>query len=165
MGWVSFYSLAQGDRVFRPVLPLHDVRKWQQKWLPGLQFFFLADGYFQWQLFNNESENKRMTPLFWYFRIQRFICQKFVFRWEMDLPSQVYSRVCNLLRIAKTYSTPYHPQANGLVEWCNYTLLAMLRAVVSEQQDDWDDQLLAFNSKVQCLLPSCQWCCILGQGC
>ena len=24
---------------FRPVLPLHDVRKWPQKWLLGLQFF------------------------------------------------------------------------------------------------------------------------------
>ena len=33
-----------------------------------------------------------------------------------------------------------------MVEHCNCTLLAMIRAVVSEQQDDWDDQLPALLS-------------------
>ncbi len=33
-----------------------------------------------------------------------------------------------------------------MVERCNHTLLAMLRTVVSEQQDDWDDQLPALLS-------------------
>ena len=33
-----------------------------------------------------------------------------------------------------------------MVERCNRTLLAMLRTVVSEQQDDWDDQLPALLS-------------------
>ncbi len=51
-----------------------------------------------------------------------------------------------MLRIAKTYSTAYRPQANGMVERCNRTLLAMLWAVVSEQQDDWDDHLPAVLS-------------------
>ncbi len=44
-GWVGQVSIAW-HRVtrcwavldFRPVLPLHDVRKWPQKWLPDLQF-------------------------------------------------------------------------------------------------------------------------------
>ncbi len=29
-----------------------------------------------YQLFNNECENKRMRPVFWYSRIQRIYCQK-----------------------------------------------------------------------------------------
>ncbi len=42
----------------------------------------------------------------------------------------LHQGVCDLLRIAKTYSTAYRPQCNGMVERCNRTLLAMLRAVV-----------------------------------
>ncbi len=37
----------------------------------------------------------------------------------------------------------YNPQSNGVVERCNRTLLSMLRTVVSEQQNDWDDHLPA----------------------
>ncbi len=33
-----------------------------------------------------------------------------------------------------------------MVERCNRSLLAMLRAVVSKQQDDWDDHLPAVLS-------------------
>ncbi len=51
-----------------------------------------------------------------------------------------------MLRIAKAYSTAYQPQANGMVERFNRMLLAMLRAVVSDQQDDWDDHLPAVLS-------------------
>ncbi len=53
---------------------------------------------------------------------------------------------CDLLRIVKTFSTVYRPQANGMVERCTRSLLAMFRAVVSEQQDDWDDHLPAVLS-------------------
>ena len=63
-----------------------------------------------------------------------------------EFTTALHQEVCDLLRIAKTYSTAYHPQANGMVERCNRTLLAMLRTVVSEQQDDWDDQLPALLS-------------------
>ena len=58
-----------------------------------------------------------------------------------EFTAALHCEVCDLLLIAKTYSKAYHQQANGMVECCNRTLLGMLRAVVSEQQDDWDDQL------------------------
>ncbi len=57
-----------------------------------------------------------------------------------EFSTALHQEVCDLPRIAKTYSTAYHHQANGMVERCNHTLLAMLRAIVSEQQDDCDDQ-------------------------
>ncbi len=56
-----------------------------------------------------------------------------------EFTATLHPEVCDLLRIAKTYSTAYRPQANGMVERCNRSLLAMLQAVVSEQQADWDD--------------------------
>ncbi len=49
--------------------------------------------------------------------------------------------LCDLLRIHKTHSAAYNPQSNGAVERCNRTLLSMLRTMVSEQQNDWDDHL------------------------
>ncbi len=63
-----------------------------------------------------------------------------------EFTAVLHQEVCDLLWITKTYSTVYRPQANGMVERCNCTLLAMLRTVVSEQQDDWDDQLPALLS-------------------
>ncbi len=59
----------------------------------------------------------------------------------MEFTAILHQEVCDLVRIAKTYSTVYCPRANKMVERCNRMLLAMLRTVVSEQQDDWDDQL------------------------
>ncbi len=50
-----------------------------------------------------------------------------------EFTATLYQEVCFLMRIAKTYSTAHQPQANGMIERCNRTLLAMLQAVVSEQ--------------------------------
>ncbi len=59
-----------------------------------------------------------------------------------EFTAALHQEFCDLLSIAKTYSTAYQPQSNGMVEHCNRTLLAMLRAVVSERQDDcWGDHL------------------------
>ncbi len=52
--------------------------------------------------------------------------------WGREFTAALHQGVCDLLRILKTYSTAYRPQSNGMVERCNRTLLAMLRAVVSE---------------------------------
>ncbi len=65
--------------------------------------------------------------------------------WNMPLPSlyivirersfaaALNQEVCDLLCIAKTYSAVYCPQANSMVEWCNYMLLVMLRACLSNR--------------------------------
>ncbi len=60
-----------------------------------------------------------------------------------EFTATMHCCLCDLLRIHKTYSMAYNPQSNGAVERCNRTLLSMLRTVVPEQQNDWDDHLLA----------------------
>ncbi len=60
-----------------------------------------------------------------------------------EFTTAMHRCLCDLLRIHKTYSMAYNPQSNGAVERCNRTLLTMLRTVVSEQQNDWDDHLPA----------------------
>ncbi len=66
--------------------------------------------------------------------------------WGKEFTAALHQEVCDLLRITRTYSTAYRPQANGMVERCNRMLLAMLRVVVSEQHWDWDDHLPAVLS-------------------
>ena len=60
-----------------------------------------------------------------------------------EFTAAMHRCLCDLLRIHKIYSTAYNPQSNAAVERCNCTLLSMLRTVVSEQQNDWDDHLPA----------------------
>ena len=49
--------------------------------------------------------------------------------------------MCNLFRIEKTRTTPYHPQSDGMVERMNRTIQDMLAKYVAEHQRDWDVHL------------------------
>ena len=44
-------------------------------------------------------------------------------------------------QVAQAHSTTYHPQANGLVERQNRTLVSMLRVYCSRYMTDWDRYL------------------------
>ncbi len=52
--------------------------------------------------------------------------------------SELIAEVCKLLGIAKTRTTPYHPQSDGLVERFNRTLLSMLRTAATFE---WEEHL------------------------
>jgi len=54
---------------------------------------------------------------------------------------KLFHEMCQLLRIEKTRTTPYHPQSDGMVERFNRTLTTMLSAYVNENQTNWDDQI------------------------
>ncbi|KRY73849.1 Retrovirus-related Pol polyprotein from transposon [Trichinella pseudospiralis] len=62
------------------------------------------------------------------------------------------AEVCWLFGIAKTRTTAYHPQSDGLVERMNRTLIDMLAKVSVDQPEDWDVHLdrvlLAYRSSV-----------------
>ena len=55
--------------------------------------------------------------------------------------SRLVNELCRLLKISHLFTTPYHPQFDGLCERYNRTLAAMLRAFVAENQTDWDKYL------------------------
>ena len=56
--------------------------------------------------------------------------------------STVIAEVCKLLSIAKSRTTPYHPQGDGQVERFNRTLLVMLATAVQECPFEWEEHLL-----------------------
>ena len=62
-----------------------------------------------------------------------------------DLGKQFVStlmvEVCLRLGIEQVFTSPYHPQTNGMVERFNGTLKRMLAKMISQKQDDWDDYL------------------------
>ena len=51
------------------------------------------------------------------------------------------TEVYSLLQISRIQTSPYHPQANGLVERFNGTLKMMLKKFVSRNLKDWDEYL------------------------
>ena len=69
-----------------------------------------------------------------------------------EFESALWQEMCNVLAICKTRTNPYRPQSDGLVERFNRTLIQMLRPLVNENQDDWDDQCdfvaHAYNSTI-----------------
>ena len=53
--------------------------------------------------------------------------------------SALMAELCQLWRVKKTRTTPYHPQANGMVERNNRLLGDSLRAMlIGRGQDEWD---------------------------
>jgi transposase InsO family protein len=61
-------------------------------------------------------------------------------------------KLCERLGTKKSFTTPYRPQADGMVERFNRTLLRMLRIYVDTRQSDWDVllpfMLYAYNTAV-----------------
>ena len=52
--------------------------------------------------------------------------------------SRVFQHLCNLLEVKKTRTSPRNPRGNGQTERFNRTLLKMIRAFLSGEQEDWD---------------------------
>ena len=58
-----------------------------------------------------------------------------------NFTSALMQELCKLLHVKKLKSTPYHPEANGLVERFNGTLKRMLTCFVQDEQLEWDTLL------------------------
>ena len=58
-----------------------------------------------------------------------------------NLCSSVIYSLCDLLGIATTRTSAYHPEGNGQVERFNRTLQSILAKTVDTNQDTWDSQL------------------------
>ena len=66
--------------------------------------------------------------------------------------SKFFQNVCRIMGIHNTFTTTYHPQANGQVERFNRTIISALRHYTEEHPKDWDlftDALTyAYNTQV-----------------
>ena len=63
----------------------------------------------------------------------------------MELPSDLFKRVTELLGIRKTRTIPLHSQSDRMVERFNRTMEEHLSKVVDEHQKDWDRHLPLFH--------------------
>jgi hypothetical protein len=90
--------------------------------------------------------------------VKEFICRYGVPRkiftdQGSNFQSELFKKVCAMLEIDKSRTTPYHPQSDGLVERMNRTIEAMISMFISPGQRDWDDILpyvmMAYRSAVQ----------------
>lgn len=61
-----------------------------------------------------------------------------------NFESKVFQKMCALMGIKKTRTTPLHPQSDGMVERFNRTLEQHLSKVVDKHQRDWDEHLSIF---------------------
>ncbi|KRX59712.1 Retrovirus-related Pol polyprotein from transposon 17.6 [Trichinella sp. T9] len=82
--------------------------------------------------------------------------------------SALIREVCKIFDVEKSRSSPYHPQANGLVERTNRTLLNTLAKLCHESKDRSWDQLLplvtvAYNSAVHETTGQSLFCMLFGK--
>ena len=58
-----------------------------------------------------------------------------------NLTSYYMEHVFRILNVTQTFSTPYHQQANGLIERLNATLYHVIGMHTNDNGDDWDEYL------------------------
>ena len=64
--------------------------------------------------------------------------QKFLTNNGTNFTARIIPELNKLMGIGTHYTTPYHPQANGLVEQTNGTLTRIVRKLAEETGLDWD---------------------------
>lgn len=58
-----------------------------------------------------------------------------------NFESKLFQAVCELLKITRTRTTPYHPASNGQIERMNRTVLQMIRCFLQKDSTEWDEYL------------------------
>ena len=53
-----------------------------------------------------------------------------------EFNAEIVHRLCDLLRVKKTFTSPYRPESDGMVERSNRTLQGMLTAFVRKTRDN-----------------------------
>ena len=67
-----------------------------------------------------------------------------------EFTNKILKGIAELLRMKHVTTTPYHPQANGVIERCNGTVINILRTLIEDNVSIWDTMLpiavFAYNS-------------------
>ena len=100
--------------------------------LPGSEhdnkYFLMAIDYFtKWQeAFTLPNQEAVTVVKVWVdeFLYHFGIPLKFHSDQRKNFKSRIFQKVCKLLQIKKTRTTPLHPQSNGMVQWLNHTIEA-----------------------------------------
>lgn len=58
-----------------------------------------------------------------------------------EFVSKLLSEVCKMLGVEQRFTSPYHPQCNGLTERANRTIISMLSLFCNAHKHDWDTYL------------------------
>jgi hypothetical protein len=79
----------------------------------------------------------------------------------------VMNALCELMKIRKHTTTPYHPQANGEAEIRNKVIIDMISKHVSDTQKLWDEMLpmvmLEYNVSVHTTTKECPYFLVFGR--
>lgn len=75
--------------------------------------------------------------------------------------------VCRILKVHNSFTTTYHPQIKGQVERFNGTILAALRAYITDHLQDWylyiSALTSAYNTKLQSSTSIAPFCVVLSK--
>ena len=63
---------------------------------------------------------------------------------------KLFQSLCELMEVAKTRTTPYHPCSNGQVERVNRTILQSIRCYISGVEKNWDKYLPFISAAIRC---------------
>ena len=63
--------------------------------------------------------------------------ESFLSDWGMQFTSDVWSHLCQMLKIDAKLFTVYHPETDGQMEWMNTVMEHYLQAFCNYMQDDW----------------------------
>ena len=58
-----------------------------------------------------------------------------------NFDGKLFTSICDLLQIVKTWTMPYRFRSNGQVERCNRTMLQFIQCFLGGNQQTWDEHL------------------------
>ena len=61
--------------------------------------------------------------------------------WGANFMSSIIDEMCMVLSMKKLWTTPYHPQTNGLVERSHQTIMQMIRVLGEDKKPIWPRHL------------------------
>ncbi len=83
-----------------------------------------------------------------------------------EFRNAVVSEICSQFEIKQTFTAVFHPASNDLVERANRKILEVLRPIVNELLDNWEDWLpyvaVSLNSSVNDSTGKSPHCTIYG---
>ena len=97
---------------------------------------------YAWAIPTRDQTARTTAGALWQHVMQTFGCpMRFHSDQGPNFESHLMAKLCSLYSAAKSRTTPYHPQGNGMCERLNQTLLNMLRTLEEEKQHRWPEFL------------------------